>query len=368
MGQLGDKRAVDPLINALADDEYQVRQAAAEALGQLGDKRAVDPLIKALVDGHSDVRKAAAEALGQLGDVAVDPLTKILLDDNSDIRRSAAEALGQLGDKRAVDPLINALADDEYWVRQAAAEALGQLGDKRAVDPLIKALVDGHSDVRKAAVKALVQLGDVAVDPLIEAMEDDNPSVHQAAAEALEQLGQSKWVQDYTAQDSDNPIVVIDTSMGTITAELWADRAPQTVANLLAYIDDQFYDGLILHRVISDFMIQGGGMDAGMKQKATRAPLINEATAELRNDRGTLAMARTSDVNSATAQFFINLVDNDFLNHRDETARGFGYCAFGCVTEGLDVVDQIGSVATGRSGSHDDVPVEPVVINSIRRA
>jgi len=170
------------------------------------------------------------------------------------------------------------------------------------------------------------------------------------------------------AQDSDNPIVVIDTSMGTIKAELWADKAPKTVENMLAYIDDEFYDGLIFHRVIPDFMIQGGGMDDGMNSKATRAPVINEATAVLRNDRGTLAMARTSDVNSATAQFFINLVDNGFLNHQDETAPGFGYCAFGCVTEGQDVVSEIGSVATGRSGPHDDVPVEPVVINSIRLA
>lgn len=169
-------------------------------------------------------------------------------------------------------------------------------------------------------------------------------------------------------QDSDNPIVVIDTSMGTITAELWADRAPETVANMLAYIDDEFFDGLIFHRVISDFMIQGGGMHADMKQKTTRAPLVNEATAELRNDRGTLAMARTSDVNSATAQFFVNLVDNGFLNHGDETAQGFGYCAFGEVTEGLGVVDQIGSVATGRGGGYDDVPIEAVVINSIRCA
>lgn len=170
------------------------------------------------------------------------------------------------------------------------------------------------------------------------------------------------------AQDSDKPIVIIDTSMGKITAELWSDQAPKTVANMLAYIEDEFFDGLIFHRVISDFMIQGGGMDVDMKQKATRAPVVNEASAELRNDRGTLAMARTSDVNSATAQFFINLVDNSFLNHQDETAQGFGYCAFGCVTDGLDVVDQIGSVKTGRSGFHDDVPLEPVMINSIRLA
>jgi peptidyl-prolyl cis-trans isomerase B (cyclophilin B) len=170
------------------------------------------------------------------------------------------------------------------------------------------------------------------------------------------------------AQDSENPIVIIETSMGTISAELWADRAPKTVENVLAYVDDEFYDGLIFHRVIPDFMIQGGGMDEGMNQKAVRAPVVNEATAELRNDRGTLAMARTSDVNSATAQFFINLVDNGFLNHQDETAQGFGYCAFGIVTEGQDVVSKIGAVSTGRSGSHDDVPVEPLVIKSIRRA
>ena len=167
---------------------------------------------------------------------------------------------------------------------------------------------------------------------------------------------------------SDNPNVIIETSKGTITAELWADKAPKTVANMLAYISDEFFDGLIFHRVIPDFMIQGGGMDDGMNQKATRDAVINEATAELRNDRGTLAMARTSDVNSATAQFFINLADNGFLNHQDETAQGFGYCAFGKVTDGMDVMDDIASVATGRNGHHDDVPTEQIMINSIRLA
>lgn len=169
-------------------------------------------------------------------------------------------------------------------------------------------------------------------------------------------------------QESANPIVVIDTSMGAITAELWADKAPKTVENMLAYIDDKFYDGLIFHRVIPDFMVQGGGMDSGMNQKATRPPVINEASSELLNNRGTLAMARTSDVNSATAQFFVNLVDNAFLNHQNETPQGFGYCAFGCVTEGMEVVDAIAKVKTGRSGFHDDVPVEAVTINTIRRA
>ncbi len=170
------------------------------------------------------------------------------------------------------------------------------------------------------------------------------------------------------SEESTNPIVIIDTSMGTITAELWADKAPKTIENVLAYVDDQFYDGLVFHRVISEFMIQGGGMDVDMKQKATKAPVVNEASSELLNNRGTLAMARTSDVNSATAQFFVNLVDNSFLNHQNETPQGFGYCAFDSVIDGMDVVDQIGAVSTGRSGFHDDVPVEPVMINSIRRA
>ena len=170
------------------------------------------------------------------------------------------------------------------------------------------------------------------------------------------------------AEDSTNPIVIINTSMGTITAELWADKAPKTVENMISYIGKKFYDGLIFHRVIPSFMIQCGGMDVDMKQKEVGDPVVNEATAELRNDRGTLAMARTSDVNSATAQFFVNLVDNGFLNHQNETSQGFGYCAFGVVTEGMDVVDKIGAVSTSRNGSHDDVPVEPVMINSIRLA
>jgi len=162
--------------------------------------------------------------------------------------------------------------------------------------------------------------------------------------------------------------VIIETTMGTIKAELWDDKAPITVENFLTYVDATFYDGLIFHRVIKGFMIQGGGFDAGMEQKATREQIKNEAAADKKNDRGTLAMARTGVVDSATSQFFINLVDNGFLNHRDETPQGFGYCAFGKVIEGLDVVDKIGAVATGRAGRYDDVPVNQVQIKSIRRA
>jgi len=164
-----------------------------------------------------------------------------------------------------------------------------------------------------------------------------------------------------------NPTLVIETSLGTMKAELWADKAPKTAANFLDYVDKKFYDGLIFHRVIDAFMVQGGGFDAKMVQKPTAACVKNEAAASLRNDRGTLAMARTSDIHSASSQFFINLVDNDFLNHKDETSRGFGYCAFGKLTEGLDVLDKIGKVPTGRVGGSDDVPKTAVEIKSIKR-
>jgi peptidyl-prolyl cis-trans isomerase B (cyclophilin B) len=136
----------------------------------------------------------------------------------------------------------------------------------------------------------------------------------------------------------------------------------------MQYVDDSFYDGVIFHRVKSGFMIQGGGFLPNMEQKTTRANIRNEARSDVGNDRGTLAMARTPDPHSASAQFFINLVDNAFLNHRDNSRDGFGYCVFGEVTEGMDVVDRIAKVRTHTVSGHDDVPVEPVLIKSIRRA
>lgn len=170
------------------------------------------------------------------------------------------------------------------------------------------------------------------------------------------------------AEPNKNPSVIIETSMGNITAELFADKAPQTVANFLTYVDKQFYDGTIFHRVISNFMIQGGGFTADMGQKAAGKPVRNEARSDVPNKRGTLAMARTSDVHSATAQFFINVADNAFLTHTNDTPNGFGYAVFGKVTAGMDVVDKIRNVATGRNGPHDDVPAKPVTITTLRRA
>lgn len=169
-------------------------------------------------------------------------------------------------------------------------------------------------------------------------------------------------------QASNSAVVAVNTSKGIIRIELNAEKAPRTVANFLQYVDGKHYDGTIFHRVIADFMIQGGGMDAAMREKATRAPIPNEADNGLANDRGAIAMARTQDPHSASAQFFINTADtNGFLNHRAKTPQGWGYCVFGKVVEGMEVVDAIRRVRTGRKGMHDDVPVEPVTIDSIRR-
>ncbi|HPE60292.1 MAG: peptidyl-prolyl cis-trans isomerase [Thiothrix sp.] len=162
---------------------------------------------------------------------------------------------------------------------------------------------------------------------------------------------------------SDHPKVLLETSKGNITLELDAKAAPNTVQNFLSYVQDGFYDGTVFHRVIPGFMVQGGGMNADMSDKTTRAPIKNEAGNGLKNLRGTVAMARTNAPHSASSQFFINVADNDFLNFKNETPQGWGYAVFGKVAEGLDVVDGIVAVKTGNHGMHQNVPVEPVLIN-----
>ena len=157
-------------------------------------------------------------------------------------------------------------------------------------------------------------------------------------------------------------MVKLYTNQGTITLQLDAEKAPLSVKNFLEYVNSGFYSNTIFHRVIPNFMIQGGGFEPGLVQKKTNAPIKNEADNGLKNDRGTLAMARTSVVDSATAQFFINVVNNDFLNHRAKTPQGYGYAVFGKVTEGMDVVDKIRAVPTGNSGMLQDVPLQPVAI------
>ncbi len=164
------------------------------------------------------------------------------------------------------------------------------------------------------------------------------------------------------SDQGDNIMVEMTTSKGVITLELDAERAPVTVANFLEYVNSGHYDGTIFHRVIPGFVIQGGGMESGMREKTTQAPIENEADNGLKNLTGTICMARTNDPHSATSQFFINLKDNSFLDHTEKTASGWGYAVFGRVTSGMEVVEAIAAVQTGNSGHHQDVPIEDVVL------
>jgi cyclophilin family peptidyl-prolyl cis-trans isomerase len=169
------------------------------------------------------------------------------------------------------------------------------------------------------------------------------------------------------ANAGDNPRIEMQTTKGKIELELYADKAPETVKNFLAYVDAGFYDNTIFHRVIFGFMIQGGGFTAEMKAKRTRAPIRNEADNGIRNERGTIAMARTQDPHSATAQFFINTVNNDFLNHKSESRQGWGYAVFGRVVNGIQVVDAISKVNTATHRMFRNVPVEPIRITTVKR-
>ena len=187
-----------------------------------------------------------------------------------------------------------------------------------------------------------------------------------SAIAALALGGISATSPSAQADESSPPQVTFETTHGSFVLELDRDMAPETVENFLTYIRDGFYEGTIFHRVIAGFMIQGGGFSDEFNQLNTRAPIRNEADRGLENDRGTIAMARTSDPHSATAQFFINVVDNDFLNHRSPTAQGWGYAAFGRVVEGMDTVDGIAAVETGSRGMFQDVPKETIVIRKTR--
>lgn len=180
-------------------------------------------------------------------------------------------------------------------------------------------------------------------------------------------IAPASWAQSDTESKSDNPQVLMETNFGSILIELYPDKAPETVENFLAYVKEGFYDGTIFHRVIPNFMIQGGGFTPDMNKKRTRAPIKNEADNGLRNQIGTIAMARTNDPHSATAQFFINVAQNSFLDFREKTARAYGYAVFGRVIKGMKVVNQIRQVRTGFKNGHGDVPLEPVIIEKVRQ-
>ena len=182
-------------------------------------------------------------------------------------------------------------------------------------------------------------------------------------------LSLSFMVGTATAEEkAGNPMVEVKTNLGSFTLELYPDKAPITVENFLNYVDRKFYDGTIFHRVIPTFMIQGGGFTADMMKKATGAPIKNEADNGLSNSLGSIAMARTGEIHSATCQFFINVKDNKALDHKDTSSKGYGYTVFGMVTEGMETVEKIKDVKTGTKQQYGDVPVKPVIIKSIRRA
>ena len=198
------------------------------------------------------------------------------------------------------------------------------------------------------AVSLMTVLVSAAIVPVAIAQEASSPETAQESS---------------TEPPAAAPQVVLETSMGSITVELFPDKAPATVKNFLNYVEKGFYNGTVFHRVIPGFMIQGGGFNADMTKKKTDGPLLNEARPDVKNERGTLAMARTNDPHSATAQFFINSVDNEFLNHTSKTGRGWGYAVFARVIEGMEVVDAISKVPTGVKNRMRDVPQEPVTIN-----
>jgi peptidyl-prolyl cis-trans isomerase B (cyclophilin B) len=212
---------------------------------------------------------------------------------------------------------------------------------------------------------ALVGCEDPAVttEPVAEPV-TEQPLAEEPVAE--QPVNEEQPVND-TPDPAANPVIIIDTSMGVIEVELWPEASPKTVENFLGYVDQSFFDGTIFHRVMPGFMIQGGGFAPDMSQKPVGQPVENEAQASVGNDRGTIAMARTSDPHSATAQFFINHTDNPNLDHSSKTPNGYGYCVFGKVTVGMDVVDAIAAVKTTNAGMHQNVPAQPVTIVSIRR-
>ena len=193
-------------------------------------------------------------------------------------------------------------------------------------------------------------------------------SVVLAAILSLVLFTSVKGEKSMNDETSTNPVVIIETTMGNITVELDAENAPNSTANFLAYVEDGYFTDTTFHRVIPNFMVQGGGITADMSDKPSkRAPIQNEANNGLKNDRGTLAMARTSDPHSATSQFFINHKDNAFLDHQSETSQGWGYAVFGKVTDGMDIVDDMAAVKTGNKGGHGDVPLETITITGVTK-
>ena len=219
-----------------------------------------------------------------------------------------------------------------------------------------------------AFVSLALALALVALSGCGEARDQNGQTSQTQASPASPASPAASRAAQNSPRTEENPVVILDTNRGPITVELWPERAPVTVENFLRYVDGGFFDGLIFHRVMAGFMIQGGGFTPNMQQKPGFEPISNEAKADVPNNRGTIAMARTNVIDSATSQFFINLADNDFLNHRAPTQTEYGYAVFGQVTAGMETVDTIATVPTTTRSGHQNVPVDPIIITSAKRA
>ncbi|HMF14544.1 MAG TPA: peptidylprolyl isomerase, partial [Gemmataceae bacterium] len=406
---------VAALVRDLGADDFQVRERASKELVTLGKKAA--PLLRQAKDSRdAEVARRAKACLEKIEQkqeptliiaaarllAARRPATaaQTLLDfapfaDDRDVLESVRDALAALAvrDGKPEPVLANALVSKQPLSRGLAGEALVRAGQADAVPAVRELLDDADRLVRMRVGLAFVDKNDKSVVPrLIELLADlprdqsqgiedllgrialekspdippgDDPATRKKCRDAWSEWWTKNGKEVDLTQISRKLVVAVETSKGTIKIELYADKAPITVKNFLRYVKDKHYNGLIFHRVIPNFMIQGGGMEPGLKERKARDPIKNESSNGLSNKRGTVATARAPDPDSATSQFFINVKDNAFLD-KAKLRDGAGYCVFGRVVEGMDVVDKIKDVATRTLGGHRDVPVEDVVIKSVR--
>jgi peptidyl-prolyl cis-trans isomerase B (cyclophilin B) len=313
----------------------------------------------------ADDREVLESVRDALAAVAVrdgKPLTEALVSKQPLLRGLAGDALVRAG-QAAAEPTIRKLLDDtDRLVRLGVGMAYVEKNDKSVVPRLIELLADLPRH-QSEVIEDL--LGRIALDKSPTIDPGDDPATRKKCRDAWSEWWSKNGEEVDLAKISRKLVVAIETSKGTIKIELFQNKAPITVKNFLQYVGDKHYNGLTFHRVIPNFMIQGGGMEPGQKERKTRGPIKNESSNGLSNKRGTFAMARTGDPDSATSQFFINVKDNDFLDKAKMADLG-GYCVFGRVIDGMDVVDKIKDVPTRAFGAHSDVPVGDVVIKSVR--
>jgi peptidyl-prolyl cis-trans isomerase B (cyclophilin B) len=410
-----DREKIAALIAKLGADDFGVREKASSELVKIGGK-AVSLLRKAKDSGDVEVARRAKACLGKIEKqqepalisaaarllaarrpvAAAQTLLKFApFADNRDVLESVRDALAALAvrDSKPEPVLTEALVSKQPLERGLAGEALVRAGQAKAVPTVRELLDDADRLVIMRVGLAFADKNDKSVMPrLIELLADlprdqsqaiedllqriaveNSPSIPSGDDPATRKKCRDAWSEWWIKHGGEidlakiprQLVVAMETSLGTIKIELYPDKAPITVKNFLQYVRDKHYNGLIFHRVIPNFMIQGGGMEPGLKERKTRDPIKNESANGLSNKRGSVATARTADPDSATSQFFINVKDNDFLDKakmRDQV----GYCVFGKVIEGMDVVDKIKDVPTRAFGAHRDVPVEDVVIKSVR--